>query len=208
MAETIEEIARQHGINLLLHFTRLGNLASILERGLLQRGAAHAYRAICNDEYRLDGTDAVCASIGFPNYKMFWSARQNNPDAEWVIVAIQPAALWRLPCAFCQTNAAAATVTAIPLHARTTVQAFQRMFGDFGDVSRAKLNLPDCYPTNPQAEVLLLNGAPREYIMGVIVQAADMKTKLEALHPGLQVVVGAGYFRYRRDFEHWKKEPL
>lgn len=207
MANTIEEYVGERGIKWLLHFTRLGNLASILDRGLVTRdiivGEASC-AGVYNDAYRLDRTNAVCASISFPNYKMFWGLRRDHGDVEWVIVVIHPAALWLLKCAFCQTNAASSSVTAIPLVQRSTLAALQRMFDDFGDTPRARLGLPPNYPTNPQAEVLLLDGVPRDFILGVYVQTEAMKEKVKLAHPDLTVVVNTTYFSYRRDYEHWR----
>lgn len=205
MANTVQEYANERGIKLLVHFTQASKLESILQRGLVTRDILiNEGRNDFNDLYRFDGTNAVCLSIGFPNYKMFFSIRQANKDVGWVVLAIHPAALWALPCAFCVANAASASVTAVPLEQRRNLAALQAMYADLGAKTRAILGIPDSYPTNPQAEVLMLNGVPKDYIWGVIVLNKDMQLELQGKYTGLNVLVHAGYFRYRTDYAHWK----
>lgn len=206
MAETIEQFVKDRGIDCLMHFTRASNLPTIIERGLVTRDTLllEGKQDLCNDKLRIDNTYAVCASIGFPNYKMFWGLRQDNPNVEWVVLALDPKVLWETACAFCVANAASAAVTAIPLEQRMTLQAFKAMFADFGEKQRGSLALPDGCPTNPQAEVLLLEGAPRKYIGGAWVLNTAQKAKLEAQHPGFPLVANASVFGPRKDFAHWK----
>jgi len=202
--DTIEEFVRERSINGLFHFTRATNLGSILERGLITRDILiqEGKREACNDQFRYDATDAICVSIGFPNYKMFWSLRQNNEDIEWVVLVIRSRALLER-CVFCQTNAASARVTAIPLQQRMSLDALKLMYLDFDQTQRATLNIPSDYPTNPQAEVLRLDGIPRQYISGVLVQTKALKQELEAKYPGLPVKLAPNYFLYRSDYAHW-----
>lgn len=204
MANTIQEYAVERGINYLVHFTRASNLDSILKYGLVPRDALtlSGYTGF-NDQYRYDGTNAVCLSIAFPNYKMFWGVRQDY-KVDWVILVIFKEALWKLPCAFCATNAASACVTAVPLDQRRDLAALKAMYVDWGDKTRVMLGIPDNYPTNPQAEVLMLNGVPREYIRGAFVLNEATKVALQVKYPELDVRVNASYFRYRRDYAQWK----
>lgn len=205
MAETIEEFAAERGVPTLVHFTRAINLDGILRNGLLPRNALVDGRdSKFNDEVRLDGTGAVCVSIGYPNYKMFFRLRQENKEVEWVILAIRPSALWLLPSAFCRTNAASNSVTAVPLEQRQTLAAFQSMYNDWEHKTRPALSIPDDYPTNPQAEVLMLNGVPRQFIFAVVVLNLAKKHELDARYPGLDVRVMAQYFRARTDYAHWR----
>lgn len=121
-----------------------------------------------------------------------------------MVVAIQPKALWELRCAFCITNAASNRVTAIPLIQRTKLAAFQAMYDDYDDKVRANLNLKDCLPTNPQAEVLMLDGVPARYIMGVAVPDVELKAQLEARYPKLSVKKIESFFSFRSDYTHWQ----
>jgi hypothetical protein len=127
MSKTIQEFVAEREIKVLTHFTRETNLASILQRGLVCRDTlvSDGKANICNYQLRLDGTNAVCASIAFPNYKMFWGLRKDNPGVEWVVLGIRPSVLWETRVAFCSANAASAGVTVIPLQQRMGLSAFQ-----------------------------------------------------------------------------------
>lgn len=205
MATTIQAYATEIGVKYLVHFTRESNLESILQRGLVPRDtlALEGFDGF-NDQVRADRTHAVCVSIGFPKYKMWFGIKQDNPNVEWVILVIRPNALWELSCAFCSANAALGSISAIPLPQRQTVQAFQAMYEDFPGKERVNLGIPNDWPTNPQAEVLMLQGVPLRYIAGVIVRTDAQKARLEQRYPGLQIRVYASYFRYRKDYAFWK----
>lgn len=202
---TIQEYATEIGVKHLVHFTRESSLDSILRRGLITRDQLKRENFDgFNDNVRADRTNAVCVSIGFPNYKMWFGVKQSNPGVDWVILLIKPDALWELHCAFCSANAALGAVAAIPIVERQTVSAFQGMYAEVPGKERAKLDIPSYWPTNPQAEVLMLRGIPRDYIRGVIVLNTQQQQRLQARHPGLQIWVHAGYFRYRKDYAYWK----
>lgn len=210
---TIQEYAAQRGINVLLHFTRVDNLDSIMRHGLclptecVEKGIT----TVSNDGYRLDGTDSICVSIAYPNYKMFFRYRCENPTVKWVILVLRPAILWETDCAFCVTNAASNTVTSVPLAQRRGVAAFEKMYDAFEGKVRADLQIPERFPTNPQAEVLLLEGAPRKYIAGLIFDWAPLQTTHKAKYennkeyPGLKTYLYANYFKPRIDYVSWPK---
>jgi hypothetical protein len=205
MAATVQEYAAAIGVKQLVHFTRESNLESILKRGMVTRDALtrEGYDGF-NDNVRADYTNAVCVSIGFPNYKMWWGIRKDNPNVDWVLLVIEERALWELPCAFCSANAALGSIAAIPIAQRQTLQAFQSMYAEVPGKERAKLDIPGYWPTNPQAEVLMLQGVPRNYIRGVVTLNAAQELRINEKYPGLKTWVHAGYFRYRKDYEFWK----
>lgn len=205
MANTIQEFVDERGIKFLMHFTRARNLDSILARGLVPRDTLilEGFDGL-NDQYRIDGTNAVCLSIGFPNYKMFYGIQKDHGGETWVILVIHPQALWDLDCVFCTANAASNGVTAVPLQQRKGLAAFQAMYADWPTKQRAELNIPDNYPTNPQAEVLALQGVPRQYVLGIVTLNETVRQELLAKYPGVDVQAHSQYFRYRRDFAHWK----
>lgn len=206
MATTIQEFVDERGIKSLFHFTRVDNLSSILLRGLLPKDvcAQAGVQPVINDHYRHDGTNAVCASISFPNYKMFYPLRCDNPDSKWVVLKLERSLLWRTRCAFCVTNAANATVSTVPLEKRQGLPALQRLFDDYETKARSGLRIPGHYTTNPQAEVLLFDGATPEDIKGVYFQErVTMKTFQDA-HNGLQFHLNGGYFDGRSDYQHWR----
>ena len=89
----IQDMATERSIRYLVHFTRVGNLSSIMSHGLLSVQAAHKQGLVplANDQLRLDGrTDAISLSISFPNDAMFYKYRQLHPQERWVSVAAEP----------------------------------------------------------------------------------------------------------------------
>ncbi|PLS82109.1 MAG: hypothetical protein CYG59_05010, partial [Chloroflexi bacterium] len=131
---TIQRQCQERCIRALMHFTRVDNLPSILAHGLLPRDTLERGpfpTAVFNDHERLDNChDAVCLSIGFPNYKMFYPLHKDSPH-DWVVLEIDPRVLWEKDCAFCCENAASDAVRTIPIVDRKTATAFAHLFTDF-----------------------------------------------------------------------------
>jgi hypothetical protein len=77
----IQQICDERDIETLVHFTRVENLSSILQNGLLSRKALETsgQQFLFNDPDRIDGhKEAICLSISFPNYKMFYPIREDK----------------------------------------------------------------------------------------------------------------------------------
>lgn len=202
----IEKILSKRDIDSLMHFTRAENLPNILEHGICPRANLDGEEAIFNDEYRFDlCEDAVCTSIEFPNYKMFYRLRMDNPNADWAILVIDAAALVDFPCAFCEMNAGSKAMYSMPLKERMGSGALQNLFKDVSDGRRrADLGIPDCLPTNPQAEVLVFDTIPTNYITHVLFEDKTTKEKYEKYIPAdIDVVVAQGYFAPRPDYKMW-----
>ena len=204
MATTIQEFVKERGINCLMHFTRMQNLGSILERGLVTRDTLILEGfSDFNDQIRLDETHAVCGSIGFPNYKMFYRLRCENPKERWVVIVLHETILWELNCAFCCRNAASKHMTTTPWENKLGLSALQAMFIDQPHGER-QAGLSKDFTTDPQAEVLMLDGVPREYIWGVVTESIADKNQVEAKYPGLEVYHQPEYFSGRPDHVYWK----
>lgn len=201
-------------IDTLVHFTRLENLAGILADGILPRSAleGQSWRVIFNDDIRADGhKDAVCLSIGFPNYKMFYKYSSADPAATWVVLLIRVDVLWELECAFCWANAASSAIRRLPLVVLKDSSSLAKMFTDqcqVAGINRASCGIPDGYATNPQAEVLALNGVPLSYITTVCFkdQLSQFKLPTPSSTP-IIVDVKPSYFNARSDWQVWKHSP-
>lgn len=204
----MEAAVEKRKIKFVWHFTRLENLDSILLNGLVPRAIleAQSTSAIYNDAYRLDGEKAAnCLSIGHPNYKMFFSLRQHNPQQEWVVLACKPSILWLKDCAFCYENAASSNVKAIPLASRKGLGAFEKLFSPAdGKPCRTDLKLPDDCPTNPQAEVLVFDIIEPKYILGAVCQSSSRRDELKAKYPNFGFLYHKSLFSARMDYSHWK----
>jgi hypothetical protein len=179
----------------LVHFTRTSNLTSIFEHGIVARGGLAEVNvdAKTNDELRLDNQlDANCLSIAFPNAKMLWKLRQENPGTNWAILLVSRAILWELPCAFCPRNAAAGEITAQPIENFRTLEAFHSMFGQMPDVDRDVHKLKPYDPTDVQAEVLAFGTIQPAKIVGGIFQRTPSKEQYKHLFPNEDLVFTHG----------------
>lgn len=104
----IEWLIDKRDIKYLTHFTRIENLPSILQKGLMPRKQLllQGIRPEVNDWNRLDNTDAVCLSVSFPNYKLFYRFRVKRPETKWAVILLDPIILDRCRCSFACRNAA------------------------------------------------------------------------------------------------------
>ena len=175
-ASQIQRFCKDRGITTLCHFTRVENLQSILQEGLIGRSLLEARRPqpLFNDEDRADSNkEAVCLSISFPNYQMFYSIREQKKEtqeangSQWIVLLLDAKVLWELNCAFCQNNAARKAISRTSLADRKSPEALKGMFGDFYDIRHQDLLIPENYPTHPQAEVLVLDPIPVQYIKAI-----------------------------------------
>lgn len=164
----IRRIVRQRDINCVVHFTPVENLDNILKYGLLSRKEleARSLRARIVDPLRLDDRpDRISLSISFPNDRMFFKKRNELRDvAEWVVLAFGPALLSELDCLFSPGNAARKDIGRRTDDELRSPDAFAAMFA-----GERHPRLPPSYTTDPQAEVLVRDRVPREYLSAVIV---------------------------------------
>jgi hypothetical protein len=208
----IREICLQRGITKVVHFARVVNLRSILEKGLLSRSALEQLpmteRPIFNDDVRADGhRDAISVSISFPNYKMFYKLRKADESATWAVLEIDASILWERSCAFCSTNAADRSMSQIPISERMTATSFEHMFSDMSEKPRSMLGIQSHFPTNPQAEVLVFGKIETSRIDTIcFLDDTSMRQWLgqhreNRNHPA--VTIQPWYFEPRSDYIHW-----
>ncbi len=215
----IRWIAKDRRVNVLCHFTRIENLCSILQEGLLGRSLLDRRRTqfISIDERRGDGcAEAVCLTVSFPNYRMFFGKREyywKNHGVymnQWIVLLFEADLLWELDCAFCQQNAAHSSVTRHSLEDRRKPEAFERIFFDFEDINRLDLDIPRNYPTNPQAEILVFDTIPISYLREIHFlnsNAWDHLSDRDFVADNADVVYSDLFFRARKDYEVWKSDP-
>lgn len=228
-ASQIQQFCEERGITTLCHFTRVENLQNILQEGLIGRSLLEEREQdfLRNDPDRADGRkEAVCLSISFPNYKMFWNIRKTKEkdegikDAQWIILILDAKVLWELDCAFCQTNASSGAV--IPLLSDERIgkqkrhESLKDMFVDiFYDskreirIHRQKLQIPEHYTTDPQAEVLVFDPISAKYIKEVHFYEETARRQWLSRNRSTHSQTFSSnrdYFDGRSDSASWKKE--
>ena len=214
----IQQIVDARGIGTLCHFTPKERLSSILHRGLLSRHFLEklppSKRPPFTDPDRHDGyKEAICLSIGFPNYRMLFQKTGHDKQSQWAILLIDTKVLWELDCAFCYQNASSNFVRLIPLKDIKKPSALKRMFRDQdydnkGSYQR-QLQIPKDYPTHPQAEVLVFNSIPAMYIKAVLFYngTALKKWKEDNPKPYPQTFsANKQYFKPRCDYAAWQSD--
>lgn len=203
----MKKAVQSRDIKYVWHFTRLSNLESILNEGLMSRSELELRDnpPAFNDESRFDmQRDAICCSVGHPNYKMFYALRKQHSSEEWIVLALKPDVLWEKDCAFCVENAASNNVTCIPIESRKGVDAFNRLFDEIeGKPSRKELGISDACPTHPQAEILIFGSVELKYIIASICQSKSTEKKLKSTFDGFEFLYHQALFSARKDYEHW-----
>jgi hypothetical protein len=203
------------GVERLVHFTRVENVASILTHGLIGRETLEfsGIEFLFNDQHRFDyQPNATCLSFSFPNYKLFYALRQKDLTVDWAVIRIGTEVIRDKRCAFSHMNAASREIAQSTIESRMRKSALEAMFSDHcGMPNRATLNIPDSYSTNPQAEVLSLDTIERHYIRDVLFDAkhrirnVDAARALVRAHKGTtKFFYGAAYFQPRSDYVHWR----
>jgi hypothetical protein len=197
----IRSLVEDKSIPFLVHFTRTRNLPSIFAHGIVPRSKlGKGVKAHTNDELRLDNQlGANCLSIAFPNAKMLYKLRQDNPGANWVVLVVSRSILWEMPCAFCPHNAADNVVTSQPIENFKTAAALGRLYEPVAGIDRAVQKLKDFDPTDVQAEVLVFGTIPVEKIIGAAFQRGAMRDQYQHLFGDRKTLVHGdrGFFSQR-----------
>lgn len=205
----MKHAVQEREIEYLVHFTRIKNLSSIFEHGLLPVASLSARQMEFkkNDQYRYDNCEeATCMSIQFPNYRMFSKYRFQEPNVEWIVLGIRKEVLWEKDCVFCIENAASNNETTKSLQERRGIEAFNRLYDEYpGKPTRNQLGLRKALPTHPQAEVLVFNQIEPSYIWGIAFKDVFTQNKYASLVPSnVKSQVSERMFKYRDDFEYWR----
>jgi len=200
----IQQIVTERDIRHLLHFTRVQNLASIMQNGVIPIASAPTVRIqpAVNDHDRLDGyRNASCLSISLTNHRMFWKYRQENPTVDWVVLGLNPSVLWEKNCAFCRHNAADGKISRLLLQQLQSVNSLSGMFDEIeGTSSRTEQRLLPKDTTDSQAEVLVFDTIEPHYIFAAAFNKRETFDAYSGLLVGRKIKLDgsqAGFFASR-----------
>jgi hypothetical protein len=212
-------IINKRRIKYLAHFTRLENLVSILENGLIpvSMQLKKDIKSIRNDNERWDSKlDCTSCSIEFPNYRVFYSFRNKYPNSKWVVLLLDTEVLLSKDriTYYCQTNAARIMNEVLNKKELCTISAFENMFSNSlttkhnRTIHRDELMLRDNFTTDPQAEILISNIIEPKHISRVCFSKHnEMDEFIE--NNGTDILnrynyeAQPYYFAPRRDYQFW-----
>lgn len=177
--QAIRQFATELEISLLLHFTRVVNLPSIMKHGIypIARVDEIDAKPEINDQHRWDGRlNGTSISIAHPNDRMLYKYRKDDESVDWAVLVLEQSVLWQKECAFCCHNAADARISRQPVEALMTEAAFRGMFDEIdGFASREEQKLKVYDPTDVQAEVMVFDIIEPEYIRGIVFNSKEAK---------------------------------
>ncbi|UEM08080.1 DUF4433 domain-containing protein (plasmid) [Skermanella rosea] len=192
-----------------MHFTRVDNLESIVQHGLLPRSSLlerEDVTAVPSSESRLDEeNEAVSVSINSINHCMFQAKDGKCGHPYWVVLLLDPCILWKRRCRFYRRNAA---MKDVEHHFGTGAWSLNRMFSDQyppvgfrGKSYRAETCIPPYLPTYPDAEVQVFGGIDPGFVVGAWVNTDERKERAEYVQEQLDKLPGPERTTYVRPFE-------
>ena len=182
----IQEIIEKRNIRKLVHFTKISNLKSIIENGILSREEMDKknIKFYYNDEQRLDTwLSASCLSITKRNSAIFpkFVEKSNTNESDWIDVFISPEILIDKECIYCFTNAANHQFNDfrennLPLK---SPKAFEMMFYKKVKRKEGHIILRDIQKENEttciQAEVCVFGKIEKKYFLNLV----DLQEKVK-----------------------------
>lgn len=205
-AEEIRRACTQRGIDRLYHFTPFENVSDIVSSGgLYSREALSTLeeKPIKPDSARLDGwNNWISVSVSFPNDKLFYVFR-TRPDlarlAGWAVLQLNASVLWENECRYLPSNAARSDRRVFDDNHWSSARAFEHLFLN----PQMRQDIPDRFPTDPQAEVMVYEHIPTSYIQAILVPEAQAISRLGS-HDSIPVTVEPEVFDGRCDWEYWR----
>ena len=178
--QKIKGIVEERKIRSVVHFTRLENLASILENGLIPVSELKKYAMnfVNNDKNRYDyRKGCICTSLEYPNSWVMQRFMDNCKDSKWVIIVIDSCVLYENNCFFAEYNAATKEIQK-KINSMNSPEALNNLFKPVVEVNLSDGNKRvfdrrqwpmkiDCFPTSDQAEVLVEGRIVKEKIKTV-----------------------------------------
>lgn len=179
------DILKTRGVTRLCHFTRLQNLTHIMssEKGLLASSSIRYDTKNVTDEKRYDNEGkSVCCTIQYPNSWFLQKAMRENTDkifVDWVVLYIDLSILNCREAKFCPCNASKGKGAYINSNMGEIESIFSVSVPTFSYPRPPKM-LASC-PTDGQAEILIRDNIPREYISGIAAHNEEVAKRVKAM---------------------------
>ncbi|KNY24784.1 DUF4433 domain-containing protein [Pseudobacteroides cellulosolvens] len=179
------DVLTARGVTRLCHFTKLQSLTHIVtsENGVLASSSIRQDTKNVNDTARYDGElNFVCCSVQYPNSWFLKKAMQNNLDKifkDWVVLYVDLSILKYKNAKFCPCNASKSSGAYINGNMDNIDSIFATSVSTFAYPRSPKM-LSSC-PTDGQAEILIEDSIPREYINGLAVGNEDVAKRVYAI---------------------------
>lgn len=176
------EILTARGVTRLCHFTKFQSLTHIIPSadGILASSSIRQDTKNVTDTARYDGElDYVCCSVQYPNSWFLKKAMQNNTDKifkDWVVLYVDLSILKYKSAKFCPCNASKSYGTHIDDRMENIDSIFATSVPAFA-YPRSPQMLASC-PTDGQAEILIRDSIPREYIIGMTVGNEEVAKRI------------------------------
>lgn len=157
------EITERRNITCFTHFTRIDNLNSILDNGILSvYDLNHGNFEYCSsDKERMDNhLEEISVSVSYPNGQMLYS-KISNLGGDWVVMELDPYFVLKRKCNFFKTNAASNFVKEIRQQRENNLSTyFEEMFAEKNDGEKTQKDLPENFATDEQAEIMVYRHIP------------------------------------------------
>lgn len=180
----MKQLVVDKNITALYHFTKVSNLSTILKHGILSISELEKWNMLYdnNDASRLDRRIyGVSCSIMWPNHKMLFVKSRESENDKYVLVKLKPNVLWDLDCLFFKSNAAKKELQQMHDDYFRGVNAFKRLFEYCVYERKRNLDTKAYWPTDVQAEVVVLNQIPVRYIAEIICKDAETMKEVYGL---------------------------
>lgn len=163
----------------LVHFTDINNLENIKKHGLCSKSHLNKNRIVyySNDEQRMDGiVQGICLTVNYVNHFLLNSFKRKYRKKQYVVLYIHPNILYNLlptePIfrVYFNHNAASSYAKSsiidieIMFQERFDIKIYDYYSYDWVNKTYKRDNLNEYQTTSPQAEVVIYDRIPPEYI--------------------------------------------
>ncbi|MDO9493272.1 DUF4433 domain-containing protein [Acetobacterium sp.] len=179
------DVLSARGVTRFCHFTKFQSLTHIITSidGVMASSSIRQDTKNVTDTARYDGElDYVCCSVQYPNSWFLKKAIQNNHDKifkDWVVLYVELNILNYKEAKFCPCNASKSYGAYINNDIDNIESIFATSVSTF-DYPRSPKML-SCCPTDGQAEILIKDNIPRDFINGIAIGNEEVAKRVYAM---------------------------